>query len=75
MIKTLTRHGNSHALVFGKPVMESLGITPDTPLQITLSGHSLVITPAGVGVGPERVVRHTRVIRRRYGTMLRRLAE
>ncbi len=34
MIKTLTKHGNSYALVIDKPLMEILRITPDTPLEM-----------------------------------------
>lgn len=75
MIKTLTRHGNSNALVIEKPIMEALGVKEDTPLQITISGQSLIITKADVGIGPEKVQEHTRKIRRRYGGMLKRLAE
>ncbi|OGV63722.1 MAG: hypothetical protein A3K19_17135 [Lentisphaerae bacterium RIFOXYB12_FULL_65_16] len=75
MVKTLTRHGNSHALVIEKPVMEALGITPATPLQITVSGQTLVVSPANVGLGPERLRRETRKVRERYGAVLKRLAE
>ena len=52
MIKTLKKHGNSVALVIEKPMMEALGITEETPLQVTVSGNALVVTPANVGVGP-----------------------
>jgi len=75
MIKTLQKHGNSMALVFEKPMMEALGITEDTPLQLTLNGNALVITPANVGVGQARVEESLKKMRRRYGPMLKRLAE
>ena len=75
MVKTLTKHGNSHALVIEKPVMESLGIKPDTPLLVTISGQSLIVTPADVGLGTERVHHHTRSIRGQYGNVLKRLAQ
>lgn len=75
MIKTLSKHGNSRALVIEKPIMDALGITEDTPLQVTVSGQSLIVTRADVGIGAERVREHTRKIRRRYGKMLQRLAE
>ena len=45
MTKTLTRHGNSYALVIDKPIMEMLHITPETPLQLATNGDSLVISP------------------------------
>ncbi len=75
MIKTLKRHGNSMALVIEKPMMEALGITEETPLQVTVSGNALVVTPANVGVGPERMKSIIKELRKRYGPMLKRLAD
>lgn len=47
MVKNLVKHGNSYALVIDKPILELLGITPDTPLDIsTTDGKSLTITAA-----------------------------
>ena len=45
MVKTLTRHGNSLALVLDKPILELLNIDGDTPLHISTDGRSLVISP------------------------------
>ena len=75
MIKTLQKHGNSQALVIDKALMEAMGITPETPLQVTVSGNSLVITPANVGVGREAVAASIDKLRPRYGAMLKKLAE
>ena len=75
MVKTLQKHGNSQALVIEKPLMEALGIEPDSPLQITVSGNSLVVTPIHVGIGREKVGELIDQLRPRYGDMLRRLAE
>ncbi|MGH9425908.1 MAG: AbrB/MazE/SpoVT family DNA-binding domain-containing protein [Terriglobia bacterium] len=75
MIKTLKKHGNSMALVIEKPMMEALGITEETPLQVTVNGNALVVTPANVGVGPERMKVVIKEIRKRYGPMLKRLAD
>jgi antitoxin component of MazEF toxin-antitoxin module len=75
MIKRLQKHGNSVALIIEKPVMEALGITEATPLQVTVSGNALVVTPANVGVGPERMKGIIKDIRKRYGPMLKRLAD
>ena len=75
MIKTLKRHGNSMALVIEKPMMEALGITEETPLQVTVNGNALVVTPAKVGVGPERMKSIIKELRKRYGPMLKRLAD
>lgn len=45
MTKTLTRHGNSAALVIDKPIMELLKITMDTPLEISTDGKNLIVSP------------------------------
>jgi antitoxin component of MazEF toxin-antitoxin module len=75
MVKTLQKHGNSQALVIEKPLMEALGIDSDTPLQVTVSGNSLVVTPVHVGIGREKVSEVIDKLRPEYGDMLRRLAE
>lgn len=75
MIKRLQKHGNSAALIIEKPVMQALGITEETPLQVTVNGNALVVTPANVGVGPEHMKGIIKDIRKRYGPMLKRLAE
>ena len=46
MIKTMTTHGNSLALVVDKPILDLLGIEKDTPLEISTNGRALIITPA-----------------------------
>jgi antitoxin component of MazEF toxin-antitoxin module len=75
MVKTLQKHGNSQALVIDKALMDAMGITPETPLQVTVSGNSLVITPANVGIGREAVVQSIQKLRPQYGDMLKKLAE
>ena len=45
MIKKLTRHGNSLALVLDKGVIELLNIDSETPLEISTDGSLLLITP------------------------------
>jgi antitoxin component of MazEF toxin-antitoxin module len=55
--------------------MEALGIDPDSELQVTVSGNSLIITPVNVGVGRQRVLEAIEKLRPRYGEMLKRLAE
>ena len=46
MVKTLTRHGNSYALIIEKPILELLGISPKMPLEITTDGKALIVRPA-----------------------------
>lgn len=75
MIKTLAKHGNSHALIIDKTLMEQLGITPDTPLQLTVTGDGLNVRAANVGIGDQEVARLMEQVRAQYGDALRRLAE
>ena len=46
MDKKLTKHGNSLALIIDKPILQLLKIDEKTQLTISISGDSLVITPA-----------------------------
>jgi len=75
MVKTLQKHGNSHALVIDRALMEATGIEADSPLEVTVSGNSLIVTPVHVGLGRERIARELEELRPRYGEMLKRLAE
>jgi hypothetical protein len=42
---------------------------------VTLNGNTLMVTPTHVGVGQERVEQALKKMRRRYGAMLKRLAD
>ncbi|MFW6060789.1 MAG: AbrB/MazE/SpoVT family DNA-binding domain-containing protein [Phycisphaeraceae bacterium] len=75
MITTLKKHGNSRALVISREMMEQLGITEDTPLEVTVHDGTLRVTPTEVGIGQERVEQSIQKLRKRYAGMLRRLAE
>ena len=45
MIKKLTKHGNSAALVIDKPILSLLGATADTSFNMITDGDSLILTP------------------------------
>lgn len=75
MVKTLTRHGNSLALVLDKPILELLDIDGDTPLNISTDGRSLVISPV---IDKDEEARFRAALakgHKQYGRMLKRLAE
>ncbi len=45
-MKKLTKHGNSWALVIDRPILDLLGIDPEsTPVDITTDGSSLLVAP------------------------------
>ena len=75
MIKKLTRHGNSLALVIDKPVLDLLKIDAQTPLEISTDGDLLIISPVR---DPERRKKFEEALKttnRKYGKALRHLAE
>jgi antitoxin component of MazEF toxin-antitoxin module len=76
MLKKLTRHGNSLALVIDRPILDLLGIDADTPLHITTDGKGLHIEPAveGEDHAPAfaQALEHAN---ERHSEVLRRLAE
>ncbi len=47
MIKKLTKHGNSYALVIERPIMDLLQINEKSALYVTTDGRNLIISPAG----------------------------
>lgn len=44
-MKTLTRHGNSLALVIDKPILELLKINEHTSLELATDGQQLIVRP------------------------------
>jgi antitoxin component of MazEF toxin-antitoxin module len=75
MIKTLTKHGNSLALIIDRAVLDLLKIEADTPLDISTDGQVLVITPIRDEVRRENFKRALESANRKYGRALKRLAE
>jgi antitoxin component of MazEF toxin-antitoxin module len=75
MKKRLTRTGNSVAIVLEKPLLEAVGIEPDSEVEISTNGDVIVITP----VRDER--RHRKLkkildeLDEQYAGVFRRLAE
>jgi antitoxin MazE len=75
MLKKLTRHGNSLALVIDKGVLELLNINDQTPLEITTDGSILLISPVR---DEQRKLKFEEAVARvnaKYGRALKRLAE
>jgi antitoxin component of MazEF toxin-antitoxin module len=75
MVKHLTQHGNSAALVIDKPVLELLHITMKTPLELTTDGRNLVISPLRDGGRAARFRTALEAVNRRHGKTLKALAE
>ena len=67
MVKKLTKHGNSLALVIDRPILELLKIDSETPLDLTTDGHRLIIAPAGQSERRRRFEAAQRTAHQRYG--------
>ncbi len=75
MIKTLTKHGNSYALVIDKPILELLRFEPDSPLEITTDGKVLTISRVDETRREARLARSLAKVNSKHGKALKRLAE
>jgi len=75
MIKHLTKHGNSLALVIDRGILDLLDFSADTPLSITTDGKCLVVAPVRDAKRRETLRAALDVGNRKYGKMLKRLAE
>ena len=75
MVKRLTQHGNSAALVIDKPVLELLHITMKTPLELETDGKNLIISPLRSAKRASRFRSALQAVNRRHGKTLKALAE
>jgi antitoxin MazE len=75
MVKKLSKHGNSLALVIERPVLDLLGIDENTSLEISTDGESLVVAPVRDAKRRKRFERALAASNERYGIALKRLAE
>ena len=75
MVKNLTKHGNSFALIIDRAILELLHIEADTPLSIETDGQSLTIRP--LPEDSERAQKFAASLDKvngRYAKVLKRLA-
>ena len=75
MIKKLSKHGNSLALIIDRPILELLGIDETTSLDVSTDGQSLVIAPVEDEHRRARFEKALESTNERYGKALKRLAE
>ena len=75
MVKRLTKHGNSLALVIDRPILELLKIDAETPLEISTDGHVLVVSPVLNAGDQRKFERALEKVNRKYSRALKRLAE
>lgn len=74
MIKKLTKHGNSMALVIDKGVLDLLTIDDKTPLDISTDGKMLLIAPVRDEKRRRLFQAALEKTNKKYGRALKRLA-
>ena len=75
MVKRLTKHGNSLALVIDRPILDLLKIDRETPLELSTDGHRLIVAPAEQSERRQKFEAAQRAVHRRYGKAFKKLAE
>ena len=75
MIKSLTKHGNSYAMVIDKPILELLQTTPETPFEIISDGRSLVLTPVRDPKEEKKFEKAVAMVHKRFGKAMKKLAK
>ncbi len=75
MIKNLTKHGNSYAMVIDKPILELIRATPETPFEIISDGRSLVLTPVRDPEEEKKFDSAVAMVHKRFGNAMKKLAE
>jgi antitoxin component of MazEF toxin-antitoxin module len=75
MLKKLTKHGNSVALVIDRPILDLLKIDTDTPLDISTDGKRLIVAPAQASERWKRFDAAQEWAHKRYGKAFNKLAQ
>lgn len=75
MIKKLSKHGNSLALVIDRSILDLLDIDEKTSLEISTDGESLVVAPVRDKKRRRRFEEALASTNERFGKALKRLAE
>lgn len=75
MKKSLTRHGNSLALVIEKPVLELLGADSKTVFEITTDGQALILTPIKDAEREKKFKKALKEANKKHKKVLKKLAE
>ena len=75
MIKHLTAHGNSSALIIEKPILELLNITSQTALEVVTDGRNLIISPVSNAKQEKRIQQALSKVNLRHSKTLKKLAK
>jgi antitoxin component of MazEF toxin-antitoxin module len=76
MLKKLTKHGNSLALVIDRPILDPLKIDTETPLDFGTDGTRLIVAPVAAPAARKRRFEAAQEwAHRRYGKAFEKLAK
>jgi antitoxin component of MazEF toxin-antitoxin module len=75
MIKKLSKHGNSLALVIDRPILELLKIDEETDLNVATDGQTLIISPVQDAKRRKKFEAALADTNKRFAKTLRKLAE
>jgi len=75
MVKKLTKHGNSLALVIDRPILDLLKIDTETPLDISTDGTRLIIAPAEPSARRKKFEAAQEWAHKKYARAFKKLAE
>lgn len=75
MVKNLIKHGNSYAVIIDKPILELLRITPDTPLELTSDGRSILMSPVRDSADGQAFEAAVDRLHEHFGDAMRKLAD
>lgn len=75
MVKNLTKHGNSYALVIDRAILDLLRATPETAFEVITDGQCLVLRPVRDPKEEKRFQKALESVHDRFGRAMKRLAE
>ncbi len=75
MIKSLTRSGNSVALVLDKQLLEAANLDPDAEVEISTNGKVIVIAPVRNRRETDRFQRGQALMHEKFAGAFKRLAK
>ncbi len=75
MIKTLSKVGNSQALILDKTLLELIGVGERGEVELQVQGDTLLIRPANGAARREELERSHSALMSRFGETYRRLAQ
>jgi antitoxin component of MazEF toxin-antitoxin module len=74
MVKSLTKVGNSHAILLDRAIMDLLGLDEKSRVTLTVSGGSLIVTPVEPVADQEKFEAAAERAEKKFANLLKQLA-